>query len=341
MKTSVHNLIIVDASGSMTPIYDQALKGINETLSNIKQIAEENRDIKQYVTLLSFANGGERLQYIYNGKNICQTHVITPAEYQLRGLTALYDAIGISVSKMKAQINEKDKVLVTIITDGYENDSREWDETMVRKLIEQLMTQGWVFAYIGANQDAEIEAGKIGVINSMNWEASIEGTGAMFEREKRSRQNWNRRVSNGETELECGYFEQEVGSAPLSRTTPKHIEHLGHNEIIVFGSNINGFHSGGLALKAVKKYGALFGIGEGMQGQSYAIPTTDCSSRDTAEAIGRFIVFAKQHPNLQFYVTSIGCGHAGYKPYEMARLFVDAVSAENIYLPAEFWRYLV
>lgn len=90
----VHNLIIVDASGSMTSIYEQALAGINETLSTIREEAKKSDKIEQSVTVLSFASGGEPLQYAYRNTIAEQTSPLTPNDYTLRGMTALYDAIG-------------------------------------------------------------------------------------------------------------------------------------------------------------------------------------------------------------------------------------------------------
>lgn len=205
----VHNLIIVDASGSMTSIYEQALAGINETLSTIREEAKKSDKIKQSVTVLSFASGVEPLQYAYHNTPIWQTSPLTPNDYTLRGMTALYDAIGISVTDLEKSIGKEDKVLVTIITDGYENDSREWNGASVKKLIDRLRKKGWVFTYIGANQDAALEAGKIGVKNSLTFEASIEGTISMFKREKLSRQNWNERVRRNESNLEESYFSDD------------------------------------------------------------------------------------------------------------------------------------
>lgn len=205
----VHNLIIVDASGSMTSIYEQALAGINETLSTIREEAKKSDKIEQSVTVLSFASGGEPLQYAYRNTIAEQTSPLTPNDYTLRGMTALYDAIGTSVTDLEKSKGKEDKVLVTIITDGYENDSIEWDGASVKKLIDRLRKTGWVFTYIGANQDAALEAGKIGVKNSLTFEASIEGTISMFKQEKLSRKYWNERVRRNESNLEESYFSDD------------------------------------------------------------------------------------------------------------------------------------
>lgn len=339
-KTKVHNLIIVDASGSMGSIYAQALAGINETIKTIKNVHKKDSNVEQYLTLLSFANGGEKLQYVYRHKNIEEATFITDRDYQLRGCTALYDAIGESVTKLRKHVSKEDKALVTIITDGYENDSRVWNGVEVKQLIDELRTNGWVFTYIGANQDVEVEARKMGVVNSMKFEATIEGTVEMFEREGRYRQRWNERVSRGEENLEEGYFMEEEENKPSNRITPERIDRLAPNEIFVFGSNWEGHHNGGAARAALKRFGAQYGKGIGIKGQSYAIPTTGLP-QIMAGAIQEFIEYARQHPEKRFLVTPIGCGNAGYEPRLIAPIFRNAVDVQNICLPESFWKYLV
>lgn len=120
------------------------------------------------------------------------------------------------------------------------------------------------------------------------------------------------------------------------RVSPQWINKLELGEIFVFGSNIDGLHGGGAAYVAMKQFGAIWGQGEGLQGQSYAIPTME-GYESMKKAVGRFIDFAKKHPELKFLVTAIGCGIAGYKVKEVAPLFKDSVGLENVYLPKEFW----
>lgn len=118
--------------------------------------------------------------------------------------------------------------------------------------------------------------------------------------------------------------------------TPNHISTLEDKQIFVFGSNEQGMHCGGAARTAVEKFGAIMGQGEGLQGQSYAIPTME-GLDNMRKAIDRFIEYAKEHPELTFLVTRIGCGIAGYKEEEVAPLFAEAKDISNIYLPREFW----
>jgi len=120
------------------------------------------------------------------------------------------------------------------------------------------------------------------------------------------------------------------------RITPNRISQLAANEIFVFGSNLDGHHYGGAARIAEEKFGAIFGQGVGLQGQSYAIPTMQGGVETIRPYVDEFIEFAKQHPELIFYVTRIGCGIAGFKDSEIAPLFRGAIGIENIALPQSF-----
>lgn len=123
------------------------------------------------------------------------------------------------------------------------------------------------------------------------------------------------------------------------RITPKWITSLQKDEVFVFGSNINGMHGGGAARVAMDKFGAIWGQGEGLQGQSYAIPTME-GLANIPPVVDRFIKFAKDHPELKFFVTPIGCGIAGYTEDEIAPLFKEATKLDNVFLPAGFWQIL-
>ena len=120
------------------------------------------------------------------------------------------------------------------------------------------------------------------------------------------------------------------------RITPNHISQLAANKVFVFGSNLQGHHYGGAARIANEKFGAIFGQGVGLQGQSYAIPTMHGGVDVIKPYVDEFIEFAKQHPELTFLVTRIGCGIAGFKDSEIAPLFTAAVGMENVALPKSF-----
>lgn len=118
--------------------------------------------------------------------------------------------------------------------------------------------------------------------------------------------------------------------------TPEKISELKPNEVFVFGSNLAGSHGGGAAWSAYRKFGAIWGQGVGLQGQSYAIPTMQGGVETIKPYVDEFIRFAKQHPELNFLVTKIGCGIAGFKVEEIAPLFYHAIDCKNVILPKEF-----
>ena len=114
------------------------------------------------------------------------------------------------------------------------------------------------------------------------------------------------------------------------RTTPEFITELQPNEIFVFGSNLKGMHGGGAAYIAYRKFGAIMGQGVGLQGQSYGIPTMQGWVETIRPYVDEFIWFAKQHPELIFLVTRIGCGIAGFTNEESSPWFEKTHDEENI-----------
>jgi hypothetical protein len=147
----------------------------------------------------------------------------------------------------------------------------------------------------------------------------------------------------------------------MIRTTPNKIIKLHDNEIFVFGSNKDGRHGKGAA-KLALSFGAKMGIGNGLSGKTYAIPTRhyvkgkyntigvpffdgECSLVtlnivEISEYIDTFIMFANLNRNLSFLVTEIGCNNAGYKPKDIAPLFNMAKNLDNIFLPISFWNVI-
>ncbi len=126
-----------------------------------------------------------------------------------------------------------------------------------------------------------------------------------------------------------------------NRITPERINSLNRNEIFVFGSNLAGAHGGGAARIAAERFGAIMGQGVGLQGQSYAIPTMQGGPSTILPYVEEFVAFAKQHPELIFLVTRIGCGIAGFTTREIAPLFARAFDVDNIHLPQDFWAELI
>jgi hypothetical protein len=131
----------------------------------------------------------------------------------------------------------------------------------------------------------------------------------------------------------------------MTKFTPNNITSLEPNQIFVFGSNLAGRHGKGAAKIALQRFNASYGQPEGLQGQSYAIPTKDkrlttLPLEKISSHVQTFLSFAASHPHLEFLVTPIGCGLAGYQEQDIAPLFFPGglVPTLNVILPASFWQ---
>ena len=118
--------------------------------------------------------------------------------------------------------------------------------------------------------------------------------------------------------------------------TPEKITSLEPDDVFVFGSNPEGMHMGGAARVAYDKFGAVWGQGVGMQGQSYAIPTMQGGVETIKPYVDEFIDLAREWDQNTFYVTRIGCGIAGFTDEEIAPLFDKAYDLYNVRLPKSF-----
>ncbi len=118
--------------------------------------------------------------------------------------------------------------------------------------------------------------------------------------------------------------------------TPDKISSLEPYQVFVFGSNLEGQHIGGAAKLAHERFGAVWGQGEGLQGQSYALPTMGLSLEKIKSHVAAFERCASEHPELEFLVTKVGCGIAGFKERDIAPLFLFAAYTSNVTLPESF-----
>ena len=195
MKTRVFNVIVLDKSGSMSSIARQAIDGVNETIGSIKSAQEKNPDQEHMVTLVAFC--GCEMRCIYDNAPVAEVKPLTDKDYRPCCMTPLYDAIGSTISRVHAA---KSKVsdslaLVTIITDGYENASREYSHAAICSLIDSYKEQGWQFTYIGADHDVEHVSFSLHIDHHLQFDKTAAGTQAMFAKERKSRDRWLSKMS--------------------------------------------------------------------------------------------------------------------------------------------------
>lgn len=209
-QTKVYNLLVVDESGSMGIIKQQTINGCNETLQTIKSAQEKYPEQSHLVTLVCFNSCNTKT--VLDCEPISKAQLLTPLTYNPDCGTPLYDALGESLTRLRYKINQDEDhhVLVTILTDGEENSSTEFTNSMINKMIRELKKAGWTFTFIGANIDVEKAAAQISVNNFIQFEQSVEGTQVMFSREKNARMKYFDKMSKGESkeELSKNYFEE-------------------------------------------------------------------------------------------------------------------------------------
>lgn len=205
MKTRIFNLLILDESGSMSSIEKQAVDSVNETLQSVRAAQEKYEDQEHYVSFVTFNSDG--IKTVLDRVEALKAEDITPAQFNPACCTPLHDAIGKSVLELKKSVAENDKVLVTIVTDGYENASQEYTQASIKALTEKLGKQGWTFAYIGANQDAMAVSHQLGIQNAMNFEPTACGTMDMSEKLTSSRARWFSRIAQNNENAESGFFD--------------------------------------------------------------------------------------------------------------------------------------
>lgn len=190
---NIYNVIILDESGSMSSIYKETLQSINEVLGGIRKNQEEHPEQRHNATLVTFEGhgiGGVKTRR--DRVPIEKIDNLTEKDYRPGGCTPLYDAMGQTLNRLEGLVAEGDKVMATIITDGYENASEEYSGKTVKALISRLREKGWVFAYIGANQDAVEVARDLNIANALNYDATPEGMVSMRFRFKKA----NRKMSD-------------------------------------------------------------------------------------------------------------------------------------------------
>ena len=185
MKTRIFNLIIIDESGSMSSIKKEAIDSVNETIQTIRSAQKKHEEQEHYVSLVTF---NDEVKSIYECVAVNEVKELNADTYCPDCCTALYDAMGFSLNALRKKVAEVDRVLVTVVTDGYENASTEYNSNAIKSLVDELKAKGWVFAYIGANQDVQAVGATISITNVMNFETTSAGTQKMTEHANKSRE---------------------------------------------------------------------------------------------------------------------------------------------------------
>lgn len=204
----VHNLIILDESGSMECIREQALTGLNETLQSIVTAQGNYPDMEQRTTVLLFDSTNTR--YVFKNDTTDILTKLSRDEYRPNACTPLFDAIGKGISTVKSVFSEGDAAIVTIITDGYENASVEYSLKQITHLIDTMKEKGWTFAFIGTdNLDVESMAKNFHIDNHLAFAQDEKGTRDMFQIEMKARKACYDCLAEGYAPPSGKYFEDD------------------------------------------------------------------------------------------------------------------------------------
>lgn len=201
----VINLIIADESGSMSVIRDTTLAGLNETITTCQKMQEKFPTMEQRITLITFDSNHTKV--IFDNIPALEAKPLSQKDYVPGAATPLYDAIGQAITKTYAQTEKTDNVLVTILTDGEENSSTEFDLKMVKRLIDKQKEQGWTFTFIGTDDlDVEGMAHEMGIKSFLSFSRNYESTSKMFSKDRASRAIFCSRTFRDERIDDAKYF---------------------------------------------------------------------------------------------------------------------------------------
>ena len=224
--STVYNLLILDESGSMEIVRQTTVSGYNELVQTVQGLAREFPEQKQVVTLTTFNGLGIKEKLFMQEASALQQLAL--ADYKPESMTPLHDAIGQSVSKLRNILTATGapnaQVLVTVLTDGEENASKEYSRAAVRKLVEELKAENWTFTYIGASHDVDRAADGLAIDNKLAFTQNVEEMEIMFQKERKARRRYNLKAMEEPFggKPKADYFDDDEPALPsLSSDEPK------------------------------------------------------------------------------------------------------------------------
>lgn len=214
-KDRVYNLIILDESGSMESIKTRAVQGFNELVQTIQGIQRQFRNQQHFISLVTFNGLGIKTKL--HTQPVSELTTLDERTYLPGASTPLYDAMARSILQLKLEIYQQPNtsVLVTTITDGEENASKEFSGKEVKLLIEDLQKKGWTFTYMGANHDVTAVADRLSIpkSNVMAFSADEASVKQMFDLDKKARYGYSSRLHSGVDKI-SKYFREENKENP-------------------------------------------------------------------------------------------------------------------------------
>jgi len=196
-KHRIFNLIILDESGSMECIKEPTIKGFNELVQSIKTARKQFPEQEHTITFITFNSSGIKTPIV--NQPVDEIDSISEELYHPNSMTPLYDAMGLGIGMIKkfTAKGQNYNVLVTVLTDGLENASREYTSQQIKNSIEELKLKNWTFTYIGTDHDVTGFAKNISINNVMVFDKSLGGVHVLFKREVDARAAYYENISKG------------------------------------------------------------------------------------------------------------------------------------------------
>lgn len=226
-KHQVHNLIILDESGSMESIKPTIINGFNELVQSIKGIQQQFPEQEHFISIISFNGFGNKIMHFIDP--VSKLNTIDSSNYIPDSMTPLFDALGFGLSKLEQHLATQTNynVLVTVLTDGEENASKEYTGLAIKNKIDELSEGNWTFTYIGTDHDVEKMASSLSIKNTMKFDKNEEGIQSMFEDEFKGRVQFSMNVRERKNFKE-NYFnkvedflEESKNEKPTTKNTSK------------------------------------------------------------------------------------------------------------------------
>lgn len=207
----IFNLIILDESGSMEAIKAATLSGFNEVVQTIQGASQLFPEQVHNVTLVTF--NGLGISTRIDNQSADQLTLLTDELFRPTANTPLYDAMGRSLLRLE-WLTEKETnytVLVSVLTDGEENASREFTGPQIQALVTRLKQRNWSFTYMGANHAVQKMALSLSIEQSITFQTNEQDMKQLFEKERKGRTAFYDKRSKGQSirDAESNYFEQD------------------------------------------------------------------------------------------------------------------------------------
>lgn len=227
-EQKVHNLIILDESGSMESIKTTIIQGFNELVQTIQGIEKQFPEQQHYISFVSFNGIGQKMLHFLDPA--CKLKQINDNTYKPEASTPLFDAMGFSINKLKQSLEGQTdyNVLVTILTDGAENASKEFSGNDIKKLVEELQQNRWTFTYIGADHDVEKIAASLSINNTMVFEKNDADIKSMFMKEQSARTNYSQKIRFNK-DTSSNYFEDNEDDKKINTATNSDLTKAGRS----------------------------------------------------------------------------------------------------------------